>query len=348
MEPFLKDSPRVSVIVVNWNGAGFLEHCLSSLEKQTWKNVEFIVVDNGSTDGSADCVRAWTGRTPNAQAVFLSDNTGFCRANNLAFARAGGEWIALLNNDAVAEPNWIEELVRHGDAARRIGMLGGKILFAEPEGIIDKAGHLIYWDGQNRGRGTMEPDAGQYDNMEEILWPDACAALYHRQLLIETGGFDESFFAFGDDADLGMRARLLGWTARYVPSAVVHHRHSATAGAYSPLKVMLVERNRLLLAVKSFPMPLLLLNPYWSLRRFAWHAYAALKRKGAAGRLVADLGWSRMPFIILWAHASAARRLPGALRKRAGIRKTMRLSDREVLNLLRRFQIDLRELTLRD
>jgi len=147
-------------------------------------------------------------------------------------------------------------------------MLGSKILFIEPENVIDKAGHLIYWDGQNRGRGTMEMDAGQYDRSEETLWPDACAALYHRRVFEETGGFDESFFAFGDDADLGMRARLLGWKAWYVPEAVVHHRHSATAGAYSPLKVMLVERNRILLAIKNFALPLLIANPYWSIRRF--------------------------------------------------------------------------------
>jgi GT2 family glycosyltransferase len=348
MEQGRTDNPRVSVIVVNWNGAEFLEDCLSSLERQTWKDREFILVDNGSTDGSAGLIRKWTGRIPGAQAIYLSRNAGFCKANNLAFARAQGEWIALLNNDAVAEPDWIEELVRHGDPARRIGMLGGKILFADSKGIIDKAGHLIYWDGQNRGRGTMEGDAGQFDREEEILWPDACAALYHRQLFVETGGFDEAFFAFGDDADLGMRARLLGWTARYVPTAVVHHRHSATAGAYSPLKVMLVERNRLLLAIKNFPLPLLLSNPFWSARRFAWHAYAGLTGQGAAGRFVSAQGWIRLPFIFLWAYASAARILPGALKKRAKIQKTKRLSDKEVLDLLRRFQIDLRQLTLRD
>lgn len=348
MEPGSTDTPRISIIVVNWNGARFLEDCLASLERQTWKNREFILVDNGSTDGSAEYIRDWGSRVPDTQTIFLSRNTGFCEGNNLAFAKARGEWIALLNNDAVAEPNWIEELVRRGDLAHRIGMLGGKILFAEPEGFIDKAGHLIYWDGQNRGRGTMERDAGQYDKEEEILWPDACAALYHRQVFVETGGFDESFFAFGDDADLGMRARLLGWSARYVPTAVVHHRHSATAGPYSPRKIMLVERNRLLLAIKNFPPALLLSNPVWSARRFAWHAYAGLKRQGAAGRFVDAQGWVRLPFILLWAYASAARILPGALKKRLEIQRTKRLSNKEVLALLRRFQIDLRQLTLRD
>ena len=325
-----------------------LDDCLASLENQTWLEREFILVDNGSTDGSSGRIRAWAERLPGAQAILLRENTGFCRGNNLAIAKARGEWIALLNNDAVAEPDWLEQLVRHADAGARIGMLGSKILFLEQPGVIDKVGHLIYWDGQNRGRGTMESDRGQYDQAEEILWPDACAALYHRKVFEETGGFDESFFAFGDDADLGMRARLLGWKAWYVPTARVHHRHSATAGAYSPLKIMLVERNRLLLAIKNFPLPLLLMNPYWSLRRFGWHAYAAMRRRGASGRFVSNHGWSQAVFNMAWSCCSAAKRLPRALRSRREIQRTKRLSNREVTALLRRFQIDIRELTQRD
>ena len=342
------DVPLVSIIVVNWNGMEYIDECLASLEKQTWGNKEFILVDNGSHDGSAEHMQKWAERVPNAQVILLDKNSGFCEGNNLAFARTKGEWIALLNNDAVAEPDWIEELVRQGDPGRRIGMMGSKILFAEPKGVIDKAGHLIYWDGQNRGRGTMEKDIGQYDKEEEILWPDACAAIYHRRVFEETEGFDETFFAFGDDADLGMRARLLGWKAWYAPKAVVYHRHSATAGVYSPLKIMLVERNRLLLAIKNFPLLLLLANPYWSLRRFIWHAYAASKRQGAAGQLVAAQGWIRLPLILGWAHASAIRILPSALLKRWKIQKTRRLKKGEIRDLLRRFQIDIRQLTLRD
>jgi GT2 family glycosyltransferase len=348
MKPNSAGDPLVSIIVVNWNGAGFIEDCLASIENQTWRNRECILVDNGSEDGSLEKMRKWVERVPNTQLIALGSNTGFCQANNIGFAAAKGEWIALMNNDAMAEPAWIEELIRCGDPERRIGMIGSKILFADPKGVIDKAGHLIYWDGQNRGRGTMEADAGQYEQEEEILWPDACAALYHRQVFMDTGGFDETFFAFGDDADLGMRARLLGWKAWYAPKAVVHHRHSATAGAYSPLKIMLVERNRLLLAIKNFPWSLLLANPYWSLRRFIWHAYAATRRQGAAAQLVAAQGWMRLPFILAWAYASAAKRLPAALRKRRSIQKTKHLSNREVRLLLRRFQIDLRQLTLRD
>lgn len=348
MEQTISAPPLVSIIVVNWNGMRLLEDCLASLERQTWREREFILIDNGSSDGSTESIGTWTRRLGRAEAIYLPENTGFCQANNIGFAKARGEWIALFNNDAIAEPTWLEELVRHGDEPSRVGMLGSKILFVEPRGVIDKAGHLIYWDGQNRGRGTMERDTGQYENVEEILWPDACAALYHRKLFEETGGFDETFFAFGDDADLGMRARLLGWQARYVPTAVVYHRHSATAGAYSPLKVMLVERNRLLLAIKNFSLPLLLQNPYWSVRRFLWHAYAARRKQGAAGRFVSEQGWGRALLNLAWSYCSAIRLLPHALRRRRYIQRTKRLSNKEVMDLLRRFQIDVRELTLRD
>ena len=340
--------PLISVIVLNWNGLGLLDECFASLAAQTWQNKEFILVDNGSTDGSRDLLVTWAGRLPNAQAILLPTNTGFCKGNNIAFAKARGEWIALFNSDAIAEPDWLTELVRYGDPANGVGMLASKILFQNPQRVIDKVGHLIYWDGQNRGRGTMEADLGQYDRTEEILWPDACAALYHRKLFEETGGFDETFFAFGDDADLGMRARLLGWKAWYVPTAVVHHRHSASFGVYSPLKVMLIERNRFLLAVKNFPWPLLLQNPFWTVKRLYWNAYGAITRKGSAARFLETHGWWQTARNLLWSYSSAVKLLPAALRKRQIIRRTRRLSDREMLELLRRFQIDVRELTLRD
>src|ERR1700686_3904052 len=124
--------PLISVIVCNWNGLGLVDECFESLAAQTWQNKEFILVDNGSTDGSRDLLVSWAARLPNAQTILLPTNTGFCTGNNTAFARARGEWIALFNSDAVAEPSWLEELMRYGDASKRIGMLASKILFQSP------------------------------------------------------------------------------------------------------------------------------------------------------------------------------------------------------------------------
>lgn len=344
----MPEEALISIIVVNWNGCHFLPDCLASVEAQTWQAKELILVDNGSVDGSVPLIRGWAADRPWVKTVFLPENTGFTGGNNRGFREARGEWLALLNNDAVAAPGWLAELVRYGDLEHGVGMVASKILFEQPPGIIDKAGHLIYWDGLNRGRGTMHPDRGQFDRAEEVLWPDACAALYHRRLIEETGGFDDTFFAYGDDADLGMRARLLGWRAWYSPLALVHHRHSATAGAYSPLKVMLVERNRLLLAVKNFPLRVLLLNPYWTFRRYAWHGWSALSKRGSAGRFVEAHGPGRLLLGLAWSYLGALRRLPGALRRRRDIQRRRRMGTGEVVALLRQYQITLPELTMQD
>src|SRR5437764_11866379 len=138
----------ISIIVVNWNGQHLLGECLESLSKQTWKQTELILVDNGSTDGSREFLVSWAKRLPNAQTLLLPHNTGFCKANNLGFAKARGEWIALFNTDAVAEPNWLAELVRYGDPSRRIGMLASKILFHIMPGVIDNGYRIYYCDGQ--------------------------------------------------------------------------------------------------------------------------------------------------------------------------------------------------------
>src|SRR4029077_18651180 len=145
---------------------------------------------------------------------------------------------------------------------------------------IDKAGHLIYPDGQNRGRGSGELDAGQYDRIEEVLWPDGCAAMYRREMLDKIGGFDEDFFAYADDAELGLRARIAGWRCLYMPKAVVYHHHGSTLGRFAPERLFLIERNRIWLAAKLFPWRVLVLNPIYFLLRVAAGAYAAATRGG--------------------------------------------------------------------
>src|SRR5690349_9583194 len=124
--------PLISIIVVNWNGLSLLDQCFESLASQTWSNKEFILVDNGSTDGSRELLESWANRLSHAQTILLPINTGFCKANNIAFARARGDWIALFNSDAVAEPNWLSELIAYGNLDNRTGMLASKILFQDP------------------------------------------------------------------------------------------------------------------------------------------------------------------------------------------------------------------------
>ncbi len=337
--------PLVSVIVVNFNGAAVLPACLDSLVAQSWPHREILVVDNGSRDASRDLIRERYGRQ--VRLIELPENRGFAGGANAALTQAGGQFIALLNNDARAEPDWLERLVEAIQESPRIGMCASKILL-EAESRIDKAGHLIFWDGQNRGRGTGQPDQGQFDLREEVLCPDGCAALYRRRLLRETGGFDEDFFAYAEDADLGLQARWMGWRCLYEPQAVVHHRQSSTTDLYAAQKVYWVERNRLWLAVKNFPAPLLLFNPAFTLYRWSWNLLAALAGRGASGSFRRQGGWLRLWKTLARAVVDASRGVPMMLRKRRESRRRHKLSDREFLALLWRFRIRARELAFQD
>jgi GT2 family glycosyltransferase len=197
------------VIVVNYNRQDLLRACLDSLDAQTFSDFEIIVVDNGSQDGSLRYLQALA--SPRLRLVPLSTNTGFARGCNAGMEIARGKYVATLNNDAEADPQWLERLVRAMEQNPRAGMCASKIVFHGDRGRIDKAGHLIYFDGLNHGRGSGERDAGQFDQQAEVLFPDGAAALYRRSMLEDVGLFDEAFFAYGDDADLGLRGRLSGW-----------------------------------------------------------------------------------------------------------------------------------------
>lgn len=329
------------MVVVNWNRSGLLRACLESLQRQTLPNFEIVVVDNGSTDGSAAMVAA---AFPGVRLITNAQNRGFCAANNQGIACARGRYIALLNNDAEADPRWLEELLRGFDAGGDVGMTASKILVWESRTTIDKAGHLIYPDGQNRGRGTGETDHGQYDRLEETAWPDGCAGMYRKDMLDQIGGFEEDFFAYADDAELGLRARIAGWRCIYVPTAVVFHHHGSTLGRFSAERMVLIERNRVWLAAKLFPWRLLALNPFYFAARVAAGLYGAALGSGEAARFAGKQGFGVLIKCFIRANLAALAGLPRMLAKRRQVARIRRLSDPEVCALLRRFRIRLRDL----
>lgn len=338
---------NVSVIVVNWNRRDLLRESLQSLSEQRAAPFEVILVDNGSTDGSVE-MAGLEFRSSGAfhlRIIQNDENRGFCAANNQGFAAAEGEFIALLNNDAVAHPDWLSELIRAFDQGEDVGMAASKIVVYENPGRIDKAGHLIYLDGQNRGRGTGEADVGQYDRVEETLWPDGCAAMYRRRMIEEIGGFDEDFFAYGDDAELGLRARIAGWRCVYIPRAVVRHRRGSTLGVGSAGRLELIERNRILLAFKLFPASLLLLNPVFWTARMAYGLLAAARNRGEIRHFPGFGGKLRAAGAILRGGVRALPLLAPMLRKRREIDRMRKLTPRAVRRLLFRYRVRLAELT---
>lgn len=303
----------VSVIIVNWNGGDGVLACLASLRQQTRPADEIIVVDNASRDGSCQRIAE---SYPEVKLLRLDRNTGFGGGVNRGAEVATGDWLALLNNDAIADREWLAAMLEATQGSAAIGMVACKVYLDRAGRVLDKVGHRITLDGQNFGRGHRAIDVGQYDHLRTVAWPDGCAGLFRRQVFLQVGGVDEEFFAYADDADLGIRFRIAGWTCALAPRAVVEHRHSQSLGAYSPRKLFLVERNRIWLSAIYFPLPLLLANP------FVWLARALLTV--AAGRR-GDGPWSQVASrgevarAILSAQVAGWLGVPRQRRKRASL-----------------------------
>jgi GT2 family glycosyltransferase len=322
-----------------------LRACLESLAEQTTPVLEVVLVDNGSSDGSADTAEREFSSRLNLKVLRSPTNLGFCAGNNRGIQVCSGRFIALLNNDAVAEPGWIAALLSAFEGRPDVGMAASKILVFEDPTRIDKAGHLIYPDGQNRGRGSGQIDHGQFDRVEDVLWPDGCAAMYRRAMLDEIGGFDEDFFAYADDAELGLRARIAGWNCLYVPGAVVRHHRGASLGLLSSRRLELIERNRILFAVKLFPWSLLWLNGAYWLARMAAGAWAGVTGKGEAARFPGPTGKLRIALALLKGNLTALPLIPRMLAKRRVLQRSRKLTPKQVRRLLLAHRISLKDLS---
>ncbi len=265
----------ISVIVLNYNGKGFLNSCLSSLASQTYSDFEVIVVDNGSRDGSPEYIEE---NYPWVRLAKNNENLGFAGGTNAGIRAAKGEFILTLNNDSRADSRFIEELIKPM-ADPEVGVCAAKMLF--PDGRINSAGICISRSGAAWDRGMFEPDRGQYEFVEEVFGACAGAALYRREMLDEIGLFDEDFFLYLEDVDLAFRARLAGWKCLYVPGARVIHHHGGTAGVGSDLAVYYGNRNIVWYPIKDFPFRLLITSlPFIVARNLAVIPYYALRGQG--------------------------------------------------------------------
>jgi GT2 family glycosyltransferase len=266
-------SPKVSVIIVNYNGRHLLEKLFESLAHQTFSADEIILVDNASVDRSVDYVRE---HFPQVTLITLPTNTGFAGGNNAGFAKAQGEYVALLNSDTVVDKRWLAELVQALDADERVGAAVPKIYLAAEYPRIDQAGAEFNNLGNIWGRGAYQLDHGQFDTAIEVPALTGCSVIIRRQALHGESLFDQRFFMYHEELELTLRLRGRRYSIMYVPTAIVHHKLMQSVRENFPqprlFQQFYCNRNRSKILTKYYPLsvlipslPLIFLNfIYWN------------------------------------------------------------------------------------
>lgn len=305
-------SPEVSVVVVSWNGRKYLEPCLGALAAQQGIDAEVILVDNASTDGTVEFVRA---RFPQVRLVRLAENHGFAGGNNAGAREARGGFIAFLNNDTVPDPHWLRALRKGIDPAAGFLLATSCIVYMHDPSIVDSAG-----DGFFRWGGAFKRHHGAPVHLAaasgEVFGVSGAACLMSKAVFDELGGFDEDFFASHEDVDLSYRARLRGYRCRYVADAVVRHHGSVTIGRATAFAVFHGQRNLEWLYLKNTPATLLVRTlPGHLLYNAAGAAHFA--RLGLLGAF-------------LRAKAAALAGLPRLWRKRTAVQRTRKVGARAI------------------
>ncbi len=308
----------ISVVIVNWNAGDLLERCVASALAQTWRPLEVIVIDNDSSDGSENIIGE---KFPSVHLVRSGGNIGFAAANNLALRIISDKsrWVALLNPDAFPEPTWLESLY---DAAQRhpeYAFFGSRLMDAKNPLVVDGMGDIYHLSGLvwRRGHGNI---VDTVINRTEIFSPCAAAAMYRKDVLLQVGGFDEDFFCYVEDVDLGFRLRLRGHRCLYVPASVAYHVGSAVSGARSDFSVYHGHRNLVWTFVKNMPGVLFCaLLPIHLLLNVGTVILFALRGRGK---------------IVLRAKRDAWRRIPSMWRKRRLIQAYRVVTAGEIWRLM--------------
>lgn len=314
--------PKVSVIIVNYNGTGLSVECLKSIEKQSFKNLEVIIVDNASSDGSFYEIQRFLkerSRGFQVKLIPLDDNTGFSGGNIVGLKHASGEYIALLNNDTEPDERWLEELVNAMDNAPEAGICASKLIVYGTD-IIDSAsdGFSTSFKGFKRGEGES---SSIYDKQEYIFGACAGAALYRRSMIEKIGFLDEDFFLIHEDTDLNLRAQIYGWKVLFVPTAVVYHKVRSSIGNMSKMAVYYTLRNSEFVRIKNIPASLFIRRiPQLFLGMIAEIAYFAIRH--------------HRPFLYLKAKMDVVKMLPAMLKKRKAIMGSMQITDEELLKIM--------------
>ena len=312
-------SPSIAVVVVNWNSGQFVGKCLQNLKDQTLSPARVLVVDNASTDGSMEGLEQ---RFSEWEFIRLDKNTGFASANNLAVKQATDcDWIAFLNPDAFAQADWLKNLMHATEQYPDIKMFGSHMLGHNSD-LLDGTGDIYHVSGVawRRDHGMKSSEINRESG--EIFSPCAAASLISREAFLGVGGFDEHFFCYNEDVDLGFRLRLKGYRCIYVSDAVVEHVGSGTTSRYSDFAVYHGQRNLVWSYFRNMPgiwfwiyLPQHIL---FSLVALIWFAL-----KGKAGS-------------VLKARWDALKGLPRVWKLRHGTQNTKTVAGREVVDAMSR------------
>jgi GT2 family glycosyltransferase len=272
-----------SVIIPNWNGARFLQTCLDALARQTYTQIEIIVVDNASEDGSQTVIKT---QYPNINLIELPENRGFTGACNGGILAAKGEFIALLNNDTEVDAGWAAAVVDAFQRHPEIGIVASKMLLFDKRDHLHTAGDYFTLDGRAGNRGVWQRDDGQFDREEYVFSACGGSAAYRKKMLDQIGSLDDDFFFSLEDMDLAWRAQLAGWRCLYTPTAIVYHHLSATGGGVTASYYD--GRNLIFILVKNYPGALWRKYGGRVLKaqfRLAWEALRAWRGAAARARL---------------------------------------------------------------
>ncbi|BDC51918.1 hypothetical protein F183_A42330 [Bryobacterales bacterium F-183] len=317
---------KISVVIPTLAADEALAQCLASLTTQTFQDFETIVVDNG---GKATV-------PANVRLIRNPVNTGYGGGINRGIADATGDWILALNDDTVLHPTCLAEMYAAATKRRDIGMCAPQIRQHQTDTIDSAGGLLIAPDGSSKQLGQGQP-AANFNRDREVLFPTGCAALYRRDMLDEIGLFEEPYFLYCEDTDLGLRARWKAWECVYASKAVVEHRYShSSGGAASALKAYYVERNRLRTIVRNFPLRDLLLSPVHTAIRYFWHLRYRLQGTGTAAKYE---GQESLASIALRAWMDTLFELPKLWKQRKAIQSHTRLTPRQYSRLLASYRI---------
>jgi len=313
---------KVSVIVLTWNHKEELDMCLNSLKKQSYKNFEVIVVDNGSTDGCQELVRK---KYKGFKLIENHKNLGFAEGNNVGIREAKGEYIVVLNNDIEADKDWLKEYVKEAEKHPETGSFTCKLLFYDRPDVINSIGHKIFWDGTCVDEGFDEKDKGQYGKVREVFGAPGGISFYRREALEEVKEgkdyYDSDFFLYSEDLDLGFRLQWRGWKCLYVPKAKLYHKHGSTCKTIPNITLYHYIQNKVYVMIKNYPLRLLIAySPVILSRQVVSFFYYLVRFNKAA---------FKARFMIFW-------NLPKMLRKRWRIQRRRKVSFSRINGLLQK------------